>query len=747
MREALQLGHNEIGAEHILLGMLRDADSTAGKILTQGYGLDLLAMRTTLLSLMANSREDGGDLAGASVARDPLGTSRGGNQGAGSALEQFGFNLTLAATEHQLDPVAGRFDEIERVIQILARRTKNNPVLIGEPGVGKTAIVEGLAQAIAEGSVPEPLRDKQIYTLDLAGMVAGAKYRGDFEERLKKVVKEATARGDVILFLDEIHTLVGAGAAEGSVDAANILKPMLARGQLQTIGATTLEEYRKYFEKDAALVRRFQTVQVDPPSIEDTVTILKGLRSRYEFHHKVLVTDDALEAAASLSERYITDRFLPDKAVDLIDEAGSRTRLQAAEVDPRLSALYDEIASTCEQMQTARQEDCLADLLTLTQHVDELRGEVATLLASTDIEAGNVVTAETVASVLSRWTKIPLVKVTNDEASRLLLLEDELHQRVIGQDAAVKSLARAVRRSRAGLKDEHRPAGSFIFLGPSGVGKTELAKALAETVIGDRNALVTLDMSEYMEKHTVSRLVGSPPGYVGYEEAGQLTEAVRRRPFSVVLFDEIEKAHPDVFNTLLQILEEGRLTDGQGRVVEFSNTFIVMTSNLGTAELAKSKIGFGPAATSTSSSALRSDAAFSALKAHFRPEFLNRIDDVIVFDPLTREDITQIVDIMLAGLGTRMAKHQMSLTVTDAAKGFLVDKGYDPQLGARPLRRAIQRFVEDPLAEQLLLEQFAAGTKVTADLAEDGSELVFSTETSTPAATSSQLSGDDPATA
>jgi len=725
LREALQLGHNSIGSEHILLGMLRDTDSTAGKILTEAYGLDLLNVRATLLQLMANAQNSDAQLS--AVAASP-GQGRSGTVTA-SVLDQFGTNLTQAALDHQLDPVAGRFAEIERVIQILARRTKNNPVLIGEPGVGKTAIVEGLAQAVAENTVPEPLRDKQIYTLDLGAMLAGARYRGDFEERLKKVMKEVTTRGDVILFLDEIHTLVGAGAAEGAIDAANILKPLLARGQLQTIGATTLDEYRKHFEKDAALVRRFQSVLIEPPSVDDTVTILRGLRSRYEAHHHVLFTDDALVAAAQLSDRYIADRFLPDKAIDLIDEAGSRTRLSGSEVSEELRELAEAIDLAQEQMREARQADRLAEVLDLTSQLDSLRARVNEAATNAALHRGNLVTADRIAEVLSAWTKIPLTRVSNDEASKLLLLEDELHRRVIGQDEAVRSLSRAVRRSRAGLKDENRPAGSFIFLGPSGVGKTELAKALAEVVLGDPQALITLDMSEYMEKHSVSRLVGSPPGYVGYDEAGQLTEAVRRRPFSVILFDEIEKAHPDVFNTLLQILEEGRLTDSQGRVVEFANTFVVMTSNLGTAELAKNKMGF---ATAASAAATRSDTAFEALKGHFRPEFLNRVDDVIVFDQLTRVNLTSIVDLFLTKTSMRLTTHDLHLSVTDAAKGLLIDKGFDPALGARPLRRAIQRYLEDPLAEQLLLAQFAPGATLVADLAVDGTSLVFTTVNSTP---------------
>ena len=727
LREALQMGHNNIGSEHIFLGMLRDPESEVGRILTQHFSADLIALRATLINLMATADETNEAVGTARPGATP--TTRAGNA---SMLEQYAHNLTAAAAANELDPVIGRYSEIERVIQVLVRRTKNNPVLIGEPGVGKTAVVEGLAQAIAAGMVPKQLTGKQVYSLDLGQMVAGTRYRGDFEERLKRVLAEATKRGDVILFLDEMHTVIGAGAAEGSIDAANILKPLLARGQMQTVGATTLDEYRKYIEKDAALERRFQPITVDPPSVEETVEILRGLRSRYEEHHDVLITDDALGAAASLADRYVTDRFLPDKAIDLLDEAGSRLQIRGAVSDDVITGLAGQLRTIRADAGVARTEDRLADAASLAQHEVDLRAQLDLVVSDASVRHGNIVDAEVIAEVLSSWTKIPLVTVNADEASRLLLLEGEMHQRVVGQDAAVTALSRAVRRSRAGLKDEKRPAGSFIFLGPSGVGKTELAKSLAECVLGDETALISLDMSDFMEKHSVSRLVGSPPGYVGYEEAGQLTEAVRRKPFSVVLFDEIEKAHPDVFNLLLQILEEGRLTDSQGRVVEFANTFIVMTSNLGTTEIAKGKMGFATTS-ATAKAAARSETAFKALKDHFRPEFLNRIDEVIVFDALTTGDITQIVDLMLTRTRTRLSALGLGLELTPAAKQLLATKGYDPELGARPLRRAIQRFVEDPMSEQILLHQMLAGDIILADVAAAGDELVFTSNfTSAP---------------
>jgi ATP-dependent Clp protease ATP-binding subunit ClpC len=736
LRESLQLGHNFIGVEHLLLGALRVPEATAAQILSLDYHINLSDLRTTVIRLMMTAPDTGPEpgYVPSTPSRDAT-----ASRTPSTVLDQFGINLTAAAQQNLLDPVSGRFSEIERVTQILARRSKNNPILIGEPGVGKTAIVEGLAQAIASGSVPGALADKQIYTIDLGQMIAGARYRGDFEERFKKLLKEVVSRGDVILFLDEIHTIIGAGSAEGSMDAASMLKPMLSRGELQTIGATTLDEYRKHFEKDAALTRRFQTVVVDPPSPEETIEILKGLRPRYESHHQVLVTDEALSAAVELADRYIADRFFPDKAIDLIDEAGSRLHLRAGLTDPAVSSLLDDLLQTDENATQARQEDRLADAAELTERQEQLRSQVTVLLSDATVERGSVVTAEVVAEVLSAWTKIPLTTITQAEASRLLLLEDELHHRVVGQNAAVSALARSVRRSRAGLRDKKRPSGSFIFLGPSGVGKTELAKALAETVLGDRKAITMLDMSEYMEKHSVSRLIGSPPGYVGYDEAGQLTEAVRRRPFSVILFDEIEKAHPDVFNALLQILEEGHLTDSQGRTVEFANTFIVMTSNLGTEDLAKARIGFS-STTLSSALAERSEKAFAALKKHFRPEFLNRVDDVLVFDTLTRANIADIVDLMLESTHTHLATRSMSLHLSTGAKELLINHGYDATLGARPLRRAIQRYIEDPLSESLLRGKLNNGDAISGDLSDDGSEVVF---LATPLGFSSVLSPKD----
>jgi len=611
--------------------------------------------------------------------------------------------------------VIGRAREIERVMQVLSRRTKNNPVLIGEPGVGKTAIVEGLAQKIVGDDVPETLKGKQLYTLDLGALVAGSRYRGDFEERLKKVLKEIRTRGDIILFIDELHTLVGAGAAEGAIDAASILKPMLARGELQTIGATTLDEYRKHLEKDAALERRFQPIKVEQPSLAHTIEILKGLRDRYE----------ALVAAANLADRYIADRFLPDKAIDLIDEAGSRLRIQRMAVPPARKEVDDKIGRVRLEKQGAieRQQFDLAK---------RLREEEEELIArkdSMDAEAKaagqdlfDVVDEEVIAEVLANWTGIPVYKLTEEETAKLLRMEDELHKRVIGQHDALAAVSRAIRRTRSGLKDPKRPAGSFIFLGPSGVGKTETAKTLSEFLFGDETSLIQLDMSEYMEKHTVSRLVGSPPGYVGYEEGGQLTEAVRRKPFSVVLFDEIEKAHPDVFNTLLQILEDGRLTDSQGRTVDFKNTVLIMTSNLGTADLRKATLGFARSSEAVTYEKMK-EKANDALKAHFRPEFLNRIDEIIVFHELSRDEVTQIVDLMISRTRTQLEQQGLGLELTQAAKYLLVDKGHDPSMGARPLRRAIQRMIEDPLSEKILFKEYRSGETIIVDVEND--EIVF----------------------
>jgi ATP-dependent Clp protease ATP-binding subunit ClpC len=617
--------------------------------------------------------------------------------------------------------VIGRSKEIERVMQVLSRRQKNNPVLVGEPGVGKTAVVEGLAQKIVVNDVPETLKGKQLYTLDLGALVAGSRYRGDFEERLKKVLKEIRTRGDIILFIDELHTLVGAGAAEGAIDAASILKPMLARGELQTIGATTLDEYRKHLEKDAALERRFQKIVVDEPTVAHTIEILKGLRDRYESHHRVTITDQALVAAANLADRYIADRFLPDKAIDLIDEAGSRLRIKRMETPADYKEIETELSGVVEAKKKAVESQNF-------EEAGKLRDKEKELLAAKEgkereikdsgVDLFDEVDEEAIAEVLSMWTGIPVYKLTEEETQKLLHMEDDLHKRVIGQEDSIKAVSQAVRRTRAGLKDPKRPSGSFIFLGPSGVGKTELARTLSEFLFGDEAAMITLDMSEYMEKHTVSRLVGSPPGYVGYEEGGQLTEAVRRKPFSVVLFDEIEKAHPDVFNTLLQILEEGRLTDAQGRSVDFRNTVLIMTSNLGTADLRKANLGFGKADEAITYERMK-EKVNEALKQHFRPEFLNRIDETIVFHELSKEEVTKIVDLLIARTQKQLEGQGIGIELTPAAKSFVADKGYDPTLGARPLRRAIQRLIEDVLSEKLLYKEFRAGQIVVVDAEEN----------------------------
>jgi len=725
LREALQLGHNYIGTEHILLGLIREGEGVAAQVLVK-LGADLSRVRQQVIQLL--SGYPGPTSSGGNTPQQPgqgeKAATGGGSGDAASGslvLDQFGRNFTQLAREKKLDPVIGRERETERMMQILSRRTKNNPVLVGEPGVGKTAIVEGLAQAIAAGNVPETLLNKQLYTLDLGALVAGSRYRGDFEERLKKVLKEIKTRGDIILFIDEIHTLVGAGAAEGAIDAASILKPMLARGELQTIGATTLDEYRKHLEKDAALERRFQKVVVEEPSVAHTIEILKGLRERYENHHRVTITDQALVAAANLADRYISDRHLPDKAIDLIDEAGSRLRIRRMQTPPDYRELENEIAEVTRKKKEAVEKQDFEEAGRLRDREKELLAakEARDLeMKAAGVDLFDEVDEESIAEVLSLWTGIPVYKLTEEETAKLLRMEDELHKRVIGQHEAIKAVSQAIRRTRAGLKDPKRPSGSFIFLGPSGVGKTELAKTLAEFLFGDENSMITLDMSEYMEKHTVSRLVGSPPGYVGYEEGGQLTEAVRRKPFSVVLFDEIEKAHADVFNTLLQILEEGRLTDAQGRSVDFRNTVLIMTSNLGTADLRKAVVGFSKRDEAVSYEKMK-EKVNDALKAHFRPEFLNRIDETIVFSELSKPEVTQIVDFMVARVGVQLAGQGMGLEVTTAAKLHLADKGYDPTLGARPLRRAIQRLVEDPLSERLLWKEFRAGQIIRVDVAPD----------------------------
>jgi ATP-dependent Clp protease ATP-binding subunit ClpC len=717
LREALQLGHNYIGTEHILLGLIREGDGVAAQVLVK-LGADLNRVRQQVIQLLSGYQ-----------GKEAV-TSGGPAEGTPSTslvLDQFGRNLTQAARETKLDPVIGREKEIERVMQILSRRTKNNPVLIGEPGVGKTAVVEGLAQAIVKGDVPETLKGKQLYSLDLGALVAGSRYRGDFEERLKKVLKEIRTRGDIILFIDEIHTLVGAGAAEGAIDAASILKPMLARGELQTIGATTLDEYRKHLEKDAALERRFQPIQVAEPSVAHTIEILKGLRDRYENHHKVTISDSALVSAATLADRYISDRFLPDKAIDLIDEAGSRLRIRRMTQPPEIRAFDDKIAEVRKEKESAIDAQDFEKAASLRDNEKTLMQEKIEKEKSWkagDLDVVADVDEELIAEVLSTATGIPVFKLTEAETARLLRMEEELHKRVIGQEQAIHALAQAIRRTRAGLKDPRRPGGSFIFAGPSGVGKTELSRTLASFLFGDEDALIQLDMSEYSEKHTASRLFGAPPGFVGYDEGGQLTEKVRRRPFSVVLFDEIEKAHPDIFNSLLQVLEDGRLTDAQGRVVDFKNTIIIMTTNLGTRDISKSlSLGFINASDSVGNYERMKAKVQDELKSHFRPEFLNRIDDIIVFHQLTEEEIVQIVDLMIANLENRLKAKDMGIELTSAAKTILAKRGYDPVLGARPLRRTIQREIEDVLSEKILFGDLKAGQIVVIDVeGEEGSE-------------------------
>ena len=726
LREALQLGHNYIGTEHLLLGLLKEGEGVAAQVLTK-QGADLAQVRQTVIQMLSGYQR--GDDEGRESVGAGVGGSGGPERSNSAILEQFGRNLTQAARENKLDPVIGRRVEMERVMQVLSRRTKNNPVLIGEPGVGKTAVVEGLAQAIVHGDVPETIKDKQIYSLDMGSLVAGSRYRGDFEERLKKVLKEIRTRGDVILFIDEIHTLVGAGAAEGSIDAAQMLKPMLARGELQTIGATTNDEYRKYIEKDAALERRFQPVKVEEPSVEETVEILKGLRDRYEAHHRVIITDAAIQAAAELADRYISDRFLPDKAIDLVDEAGARLRIRRMTAPPELRELDEKIAEVRRNKEAAIDDQDFEKAASLRDEEsklsDERKAKEEAWKGGASDEIAEVGDQE-IAEVLAMSTGIPVVRLTQTETAKLLKMEDELHKRVIGQDEAVKALAQSIRRTRSGLKDPNRPGGSFIFAGPTGVGKTELAKALAEFLFGDEDALIQLDMSEFSEKHTASRLFGAPPGYVGYDEGGQLTEKVRRKPFSVVLFDEVEKAHPDIFNSLLQILEEGRLTDSQGRKVDFKNTVIIMTTNLGTRDINKGVLtGFQTADNSTHDYGRMKSKVAEERKQHFRPEFLNRVDDTIVFPPLTKPEIARIVDLMIAKLAKRMEAQDMRLQLTDEARELLADVGFDPVLGARPLRRAIQREIEDALSERILFGELQPGQVVTVGVSGEGKDRKF----------------------
>jgi ATP-dependent Clp protease ATP-binding subunit ClpC len=722
LREALSLGHNYIGTEHILLGLVRENEGVAARILLD-FDADSDKIRNEVIRMLSGP---GGRRQGSGAGAGP-GEGAPGGKKSSKLLDQFGRNLTRLAEEGKLDPVIGRETEIERIMQILSRRTKNNPVLLGEPGVGKTAVVEGLAARINSGEVPELLRNKQIYTLDLAALVAGSKYRGEFEERLKKVMKEIGQRGDIILFIDELHNLVGAGAAEGAIDAASILKPALARGELQTIGATTLDEYRKYLERDSALERRFAQIKVDQPSPEDTVKILEGLRERYEQHHRVNITDDALAAAAELADRYISDRFLPDKAIDLIDEAASRMRIKSMSAPPVYRDLEEEVEKTRREKEAAieaQEFEKAANLRDTERQLTTRKRELEDEWSEGDSAERPDVGEEEIADIVSMWTGIPVFKLTEAETKKLIRMEEELHKRVIGQEVAINAVSKAIRRSRAGIKDPKRPAGSFIFLGPSGVGKTELARTLAEFLFGDEEALVRIDMSEYMEKHAVSRLVGSPPGYIGYDEGGQLTEAVRRKPYSVLLMDEIEKAHPDVFNILLQILEDGRLTDSQGRTVDFRNAIVIMTSNIGASEIAKNtSIGFTVADETGMSYDDMKNRIMGDLKKVFRPEFLNRIDEVIVFHKLSKDEVKEIIDLMINRVRVQVAEHELQLELTEESKDLLVDKGWDPSMGARPLRRAIQRYIEDPLADEVLRQgEMEPGSTVLVERDPSGDE-------------------------
>jgi len=720
LREALSLGHNYIGTEHILLGLIREEEGVATRILVD-LDADPDKVRAEVMHLLSGP-----------AARRGVPAGEGGGKKATKMLDQYGRNLTKLAEEGKLDPCIGRQVEIERVMQILSRRTKNNPVLIGEPGVGKTAVVEGFAQRIAHNEVPELLKGKQVFTLDLAALVAGSKYRGEFEERLKKVMKEIREAGDIVIFIDELHNLIGAGAAEGAIDAASILKPALARGELQTIGATTMDEYRKHIERDAALERRFQQIKVKEPTVEETVAILNGLRDRYEAHHRIRITDDALASAAELADRYISDRFLPDKAIDLIDEAASRKRIQTMTAPPSYRELEDEIAAVRKEKEAAieaQEFEKAANLRDKERKLGHRKAELEEQWKSSEEGMQASIGEDEIAEIVSMWTGIPVFKLTEAETKKLLRMEEELHKRLVGQEQAVHAVSKAIRRSRAGLKDPRRPTGSFIFLGPSGVGKTELARTLAEFLFGDEDALIQLDMSEYMEKHSVSRLVGSPPGYVGHEEGGQLTETVRRKPYSVVLFDEIEKAHPDVFNILLQILEDGRLTDSQGRTVDFRNAILIMTSNIGAATISKdTPLGFAQSSETGLSYDDMKSKITGELKKLFRPEFLNRVDEVIVFHKLTKAEISNIVDLFVGRVQQQLAPAGLALELTEAGRTLLADKGFDPTLGARPLRRAIQRYIEDKLADAMLERQFPQGTVVRVDAEDDDTVLTVDGE-------------------
>ncbi len=719
LREALQLGHSYIGTEHIMLGLIREGEGVGTQVLIK-MEVNLGELRSATIDMIRGNAggDDKGELANAGGVADKT------NKSGSAILDQFGRNLTAEAAAGKLDPVIGRTQEIERVMVVLSRRTKNNPVLIGEPGVGKTAVVEGLAEKINAGDVPETLKGKQVYSLDLGSMVAGSRYRGDFEERLKKVLKEIKTRGDIVLFIDEIHTIVGAGSADGALGASDMLKPMLARGELQTIGATTTDEYRKYIEKDAALERRFQPIQVHEPTIAETIEILKGLRERYENHHRVTITDSAIQAAAELSSRYIQDRRLPDKAIDLIDEAGARLRIKRLTMPPELKELEAKVAKLSAEKEQAVKDQDFEKAADMRDDLEKLQTELKDRQKAWhegETDAKMVVDEDVIAEVVSSTTGIPVVKLTQAESKKLLNMEAELHKRIIGQDEAVSALARSIRRTRVGLKDPKRPAGSFIFAGPTGVGKTELAKTLAEFLFDDEDALIRVDMSEFSEKYAASRLFGAPPGYIGYEEGGELTEKVRRKPFSVVLFDEIEKAHPDIFNSLLQVLDDGHLTDGQGRKVDFKNTIIILTTNLGTRDIAKAaNTGFNLGTNTESSYQRMKEQVSSELKQQFRPEFLNRLDDIIVFKQLTKPEVRQIVDLDVKKLDDRLFDRHMSLDLTDEAKDLLAQKGFDPLLGARPLRRVIQRDIEDAISEKILMGELTDGEHVKVDAEGEG---------------------------
>ncbi|MCP9912990.1 ATP-dependent Clp protease ATP-binding subunit [Cyanobium sp. BA20m-14] len=744
LEEARQLGHNYIGTEHLLLGLIREGEGVAARVL-ENLGVDLAKVRTQVIRMLGETAE----------------VSAGGGGGKGSTktptLDEFGTNLTQQAADGKLDPVVGRQNEIERVIQILGRRTKNNPVLIGEPGVGKTAIAEGLAQRINSGDIPDILEEKRVLTLDIGLLVAGTKYRGEFEERLKKIMEEIRSAGNVILVIDEVHTLIGAGAAEGAIDAANILKPALARGELQCIGATTLDEYRKHIERDAALERRFQPVMVGEPSVDETIEILRGLKERYETHHRLKIADEALIAAATLGDRYISDRFLPDKAIDLVDEAGSRVRLMNSKLPPAAKEVDKQLRSVQKDKEDAVREQDFTKAGELRDKEVELRDQIRSILqarkdeepagsseavdvaltdAPIDLVRTPMVTEEDIAHIVASWTGVPVQKLTESESAKLLNMEDTLHQRLIGQDEAVKAVSRAIRRARVGLKNPNRPIASFIFSGPTGVGKTELTKSLAAYFFGSEDSMIRLDMSEFMERHTVSKLIGSPPGYVGFNEGGQLTEAVRRRPYTVVLFDEIEKAHPDVFNLLLQLLEDGRLTDSKGRTVDFKNTLIIMTSNIGSKVIEKGGggLGFefgGGDADETNYNRIRS-LVNEELKQYFRPEFLNRLDEIIVFRQLTRDEVKIIAEIMLKEVFGRMLEKGIALSVTEAFKERLVEEGYNPSYGARPLRRAVMRLLEDSLAEEFLSGRIGDGDSALVDVNDD-KQVVIRKQVALPA--------------